>query len=100
MLNSAKIIPALQRKCAISEKIRWGLAPRPSPGSATVVYSLPLYILSEQADSEQVCIVEFRVLDCYTCILRLDCYTCILGFLKQWLDREVEHLWKVVEKDF
>ncbi len=29
MLNSAKIIPALQRKCAISENIRWGHGPLP-----------------------------------------------------------------------
>ena len=43
MLNSAKIKPALERKCVISEKIRWGPgSPGPSPGSTTGLVTRPV----------------------------------------------------------
>ena len=42
MLNSAKIIPAVHRKFAISDKMREGVGEGGSPGSATDYVRLPV----------------------------------------------------------
>ena len=63
MLNSAKIIPALQRKYAISKNIRWGPgAPGPSCGFATLPLQGKQILVRELGSFEKPLVREIRIL--------------------------------------